>query len=240
MQSVIRNLLFIAWGGSIGAMARYGVANSIYAWLGREFPYGTLVVNVTGSFLMGLLTELMLQRFAVSTDLRAAVLVGFIGAYTTFSTFSLETFFLLEAGAYLRGVANVVVSVGLCLTAIWLGQLLGRSALDGAPLKPALPWGAILILLTGWCLVYALTVLLGLLAAAIRLVPQMQLLAWVGLMGLASVASTLWMGWRVLEGEIEVGTIGFLFGLNSLLAGAAIWSAVKIGEWLWQRALSLS
>ena len=94
----MNQLIAIAAGGSIGALARFWVANAIYDLLGRGFPHGTLLVNVSGSFLMGLLTELMLQRFALTAEYRAAILVGFLGAYTTFSTFAIETLYLFEQG----------------------------------------------------------------------------------------------------------------------------------------------
>jgi CrcB protein len=103
------------------------VSSGIYQWLGRGFPYGTLVVNVIGSFMLGLLTEsLMQQRITITFEYRAAILVGFIGAFTTFSTFSLETFYLLEQGNLSKAAFNVFVSVTACLLAIWLGLLCGR------------------------------------------------------------------------------------------------------------------
>ena len=89
-------LLAIALGGSLGAVTRFLAANSVSGWLGREFPHGTLFVNVFGSFLMGLLSELLLLRFAVAAEYQAAVLVGFLGAFTTFSTFALETLRLYQ------------------------------------------------------------------------------------------------------------------------------------------------
>lgn len=87
----MNQIIAIALGGSVDAVTRFLVANGIYAWLSRSFPHGTLFVNVSGSFLMGFLTALMLQRFAVAMEYRAAILVGFLGAYTTFSTFELES-----------------------------------------------------------------------------------------------------------------------------------------------------
>ena len=126
----MNQLLAIAFGGSLGAVLRYLVSTGIYQWLGRGFPYGTLVVNVIGSFLIGLLTEsLVLQRVAISQEYRAAILVGFIGAFTTFSTFSLETLYLLEQGSLGKAALNTVISVFACLLAVWLGLWCGRALL---------------------------------------------------------------------------------------------------------------
>jgi CrcB protein len=116
----------IALGGAAGALGRYWVSLTAHSVLGTAFPYGTLTVNVVGSFLMGLLSILLLERVVAAPELRAFILVGFLGAFTTFSTFSLETFHLFLEGAYLKSFINVVVSVFICLTAVWLGMLLGR------------------------------------------------------------------------------------------------------------------
>lgn len=123
----MNQLIVIAMGGAFGAVMRFLVSTGLYQWLGRGFPYGTLLVNIVGSFLMGLLSEtLILQRITIALDYRSAILVGFIGAFTTFSTFSLETFYLLEQGQIEKALLNVVISVGSCLFAIWLGLLCGR------------------------------------------------------------------------------------------------------------------
>lgn len=124
----MNQLIAIALGGSFGAVLRFLVSSGVYQWLGREFPYGTLAVNVVGSFLLGLLTEaLIVQRIAIAHDYRAAILIGFIGAFTTFSTFSLETVNLLEQGYYLRSLTNILVSVCACLLAVWLGLFCSRA-----------------------------------------------------------------------------------------------------------------
>lgn len=119
-------LIAIASGGAIGAVARFLVSNQVYAWFGRGFPYGTLVVNVLGSLLMGLLSVWFLERSIADPLWRAAVLVGFLGAFTTFSTFSLETFVLIENGELLRAVVNMLASVSVCVVSVWVGVTLAR------------------------------------------------------------------------------------------------------------------
>ena len=122
----MKALIFIAMGGAIGAVLRYGASLGVYSLMGRGFPYGTLFVNVTGSLLMGLLGVMMLERFNIGPEWRAAVLVGVLGSFTTFSTFSIETLNLLEQGDVMRAVVNIVLSVLVCLAAVWFGVLIGR------------------------------------------------------------------------------------------------------------------
>ena len=105
---------------------RYGASLGVYSLLGRGFPYGTLFVNVTGSLLMGVLSIVMLERFNVGPEWRAAILVGLLGSFTTFSTFSLETLNLLEQGDVMRAMVNIALSVIVCLAAVWLGIIIGR------------------------------------------------------------------------------------------------------------------
>ncbi len=106
---------------------RYLTSTGVHAVLGRGFPYGTLVVNVLGSLLMGVLTILMLERLSIGPEWRAGFLIGVLGAFTTFSTFSMETLNLIEQGDWFKALANVFLSTGLCLLAVWLGVLMGRS-----------------------------------------------------------------------------------------------------------------
>lgn len=119
-------ILAVAIGGAVGALARHGVSTAVVEALGPRFPLGTLVVNVAGSFAMGWLFALFTGRMDVSPELRLLVTTGLLGAFTTFSTFSIETLVLLQAGRWVAGAANVLLSVALCLGAAWLGTLVVR------------------------------------------------------------------------------------------------------------------
>ncbi len=119
-------VLTIAAGGALGALMRFWVSSGVYAMLGRGFPYGTLAVNVLGSFVMGFLYILFLERMSVSPEWRAALLIGFLGAFTTFSTFSIETLNLIEQADYAKAGLNMILSVAACLFACWGGLILGR------------------------------------------------------------------------------------------------------------------
>jgi len=119
-------LLAIALGGALGAVLRYLVATTVQRVAGPAFPLGTLTVNVVGSLLMGMLFVMLVERAVVGPEWRAAVLVGVLGAFTTFSTFSMETFNLMAEGRMLAAAVNMVASVAACLAAVWLGVALGR------------------------------------------------------------------------------------------------------------------
>jgi CrcB protein len=114
-------LLVIAAGGALGAVMRFGVSNAVYAVTGRDFPYGTLTVNILGSLLMGALYVLLVERLTEAAEWRGFLLIGVLGAFTTFSTFSIETLALFENGEHLRALANMFFSVSLCVMATWLG-----------------------------------------------------------------------------------------------------------------------
>jgi CrcB protein len=123
---VIGRWLAIACGGAAGALLRYWVAAGVQRWSGHGFPYGTLAVNASGSLLMGLLYVFLIERADLGLQYRALLLVGLLGAFTTFSSFSIETLQLLEAGEVAAAVANVLLSVTLCLALCWCGLMLGR------------------------------------------------------------------------------------------------------------------
>lgn len=120
-------LFLIGLGGFFGALARYGVSLWIGQNWGRNFPLGTLVVNVTGCFLIGLLMPLLTVKFMASPHLRLFLTIGFLGAYTTFSTFEYETGALLTDGEWLFATLNVFLSVLIGFAALKMGEALARS-----------------------------------------------------------------------------------------------------------------
>lgn len=117
--------LAVAIGGATGACLRYGVNELVMNVLGKSFPFGTLLVNILGSFVLGWLYALFSSGVLAVSPWRALVAIGLIGAFTTFSTFSLDTVLLLEQGDWLKAIANVFLNVLLCLTLAWLGLKLG-------------------------------------------------------------------------------------------------------------------
>jgi CrcB protein len=122
----MRQLLAIAAGGGVGALLRYWVSTGTHAVLGRGFPYGTFTVNVLGSLMMGFLYVWLLDRIVTGPVLRAFLLIGLLGGFTTFSTFSIESLNLIEAGQILKAFVNVLLSVTVCITATGLGVLIAR------------------------------------------------------------------------------------------------------------------
>jgi CrcB protein len=118
--------LLIVMGGGAGSLTRYVVANAIATRMASRFPWGTVVVNVTGCFLIGLIAAVLTERANLSPNWRFALVIGFLGGYTTFSSFEWETFGLVRDGAFWLGLANVIGSVTFGYAAVWLGALLAR------------------------------------------------------------------------------------------------------------------
>jgi CrcB protein len=121
--------LWIAIGSAAGGMARYFCSGVAARWIGEAFPWGTLFVNIVGSFIIGFVAVLTAPdgRFFIGSTARTFIMVGFCGGYTTFSSFSLQTLTLLNDGEYLYAGANVLLSVLLCMLAVWLGSVAANS-----------------------------------------------------------------------------------------------------------------
>ncbi len=119
-------VLAIGIGGAIGSLLRFWMSTWVHTFAGRGFPYGTLAVNVLGCLVMGALFVLFTERLSDNSVLRAGVLIGVLGGFTTFSSFSIETFNLFDQGAYLKAVANMAASLALCVGGTWLGVIIGR------------------------------------------------------------------------------------------------------------------
>lgn len=120
-------LILVGIGGFLGAVARYLVDGWVSRATSGTFPFGTLVINVSGSFVLGLLFALAIERAALPGEVRAPVMIGFLGAYTTFSTWMLESWRMIEDGAMLTALANLGGSLVLGLIAVVLGLVLGRA-----------------------------------------------------------------------------------------------------------------
>jgi CrcB protein len=117
--------LAIAVGGAIGACLRFAISEWMLHLFGRAFPFGTLLVNILGSFVIGLLYGLFITEQLAPNPWRIFIGIGVLGAFTTFSTFSMDTVLLLQQGAWFKAGANVVLNLVLCLTLAWLGLKLG-------------------------------------------------------------------------------------------------------------------
>lgn len=132
-MQTLTTYFIIAIGGALGTIARYGL--SVLALpISRNLPVGTLVINVVGSFIIGFFGTLTLShgKFPLSEDARLFVMVGLCGGFTTFSSFSLQTLDLLRGGAYVRAMANVVLSVVLCIGAVAVGHIIASHYNAGA------------------------------------------------------------------------------------------------------------
>jgi len=119
-------ILLIGVGGFLGAIGRFYVSKGTMALIGSKIPYGTLAVNVIGSFLLGLVFVLSVEKLVISDNMRMLIAVGFLGAFTTFSTFSVETLYLIEDGAYASAFIYIASNLVLSLVAAFLGMWLGR------------------------------------------------------------------------------------------------------------------
>jgi fluoride exporter len=132
---MISTYLWVAVGGALGSMARFWLAAFVAAILGPQFPWGTILINISGSFIIGFFATFTGPggRFVTSFNTRAFVMVGICGGFTTFSAFSLQTLDLARESRWLQAGGNIVISVVFCLLAVWLGHLLATAMLPAAP-----------------------------------------------------------------------------------------------------------
>lgn len=126
MTVTLTQLALVAGGGAIGSVLRFLTSSSVQRFTNTDFPFGTLSVNVIGSLLMGFLYIILVERSSMSMEWRALLLIGLLGGFTTFSSFSIETMNLLEQALFGKMAINIVASVATCLFATWLGMKLGR------------------------------------------------------------------------------------------------------------------
>jgi fluoride exporter len=125
----MNHMLLVAIGGALGSVCRYLVGLWALRQFGPNFPWGTLTVNVAGSFAIGLLAELIVRRYDASPEMRLLLITGVLGGFTTFSAFSLDVITLFERGAALAGATYVLASVAISLGAVFAGLALGRAML---------------------------------------------------------------------------------------------------------------
>jgi len=118
--------MLVMFGGALGSATRYAVGTAINVRVGPRFPLGTIVINITGSFLIGFLMILLTERLQLNPNWRLLLVVGFLGGYTTFSSFEFETYQAIRDGGNWIGLANVVASVVLGFAGVWLGATLAR------------------------------------------------------------------------------------------------------------------
>jgi CrcB protein len=119
--------LLILLGGGVGSLSRYLVGTAIVTRYGMRLPIvGTMTINLTGSFLIGLMMTLITERFGANSNLRPLLVIGFLGGYTTFSSFEWETYSAIRDGGFWVGIFNIVGSVTLGYAAVWLGAMMAR------------------------------------------------------------------------------------------------------------------
>jgi len=123
-MKIMTMYIFIALGGATGACLRYFLSQLMLQWFGKGFPFGTLLVNIVGSFFLGFLYSLLEHGQLEAALWRTTIGIGFLGALTTFSTFSVDTLMLFQQGLWLKAALNVTLNILCCLFAAWLGTQL--------------------------------------------------------------------------------------------------------------------
>jgi CrcB protein len=123
---MLAKVILLSVGGAIGALLRYGLGGAVYKITGTHFPFGTLAVNVIGCLLIGFLGVLHQEKFLFGPNMRLFLMIGILGAFTTFSSFGYETWELVKASEWLKAGLNVVLSVVLSFAGLWVGVIIGR------------------------------------------------------------------------------------------------------------------
>jgi fluoride exporter len=126
-RAAVMKYLLVGAGGFLGAIARFWLGGYVYDRLGTRFPYGTFVVNCSGCFAIGIIMAILTERVHLHANWRYLVPIGFIGAYTTFSTFEYETLMSFREGAFVTGFLNVFLSVVVGFIFVWLGMICGKA-----------------------------------------------------------------------------------------------------------------
>nr|WP_272211279.1 fluoride efflux transporter CrcB [Marinicella sp. W31]MDC2877165.1 fluoride efflux transporter CrcB [Marinicella sp. W31] len=126
MPNIVSHALLVAAGGALGSVGRYLIGVFAIRLWGTNFPWGTFVVNIVGSLLIGLLVEAVARALNQSAEMRMFIVTGFLGGFTTFSSFSLDAMNLIERGDFMPAIAYVAASVGLALIAVFAGLAIGR------------------------------------------------------------------------------------------------------------------
>lgn len=233
----MNQIIAVALGGAFGAVFRWFISAGVEQWLGRGFPYGTLAVNVIGSFLIGLLVDaLLLQRVALSLEYRAAILIGLLGSLTTFSTFSLDTWYLIEQGQLSKAWLNIALSVVSCIFAVWLGLMLSKALFLYAGgsltwLGGVYPYALLTINVLG-------ALLLGLVATLLlnktNLAGEYGLAIQFILIGIFITASSLYLALYFIEQGYTFTSHGnsIIVTLlsNSAFCGCALWAGMLIAK----------
>jgi CrcB protein len=233
----MNQVIAVALGGSFGAVLRFFISTGVYQWLGRDFPYGTLAVNVLGSFLIGLMTEaLILERVALSMEYRSAILIGLFGSLTTFSTFSLESLYLIEQGQFIKASLNIFISVLTCILAVWIGLLVGKvlfTHLTGSVrwMGWFIPYGLLIINAIGAFLIgFVCTVLL----TKTSLLMEYGIAFSIILIGTFITLSSLYLVHYFFEQsysfESHLRSISAAIASNIMICGAVLWLGLLLGR----------
>jgi len=125
-------ILYLAVAGALGTVSRYLLSGGVYRLMGSDFAYGTLCVNILGSFVIGLIMQVGINTDVIPRSLMVVITTGFLGAFTTFSAFSYETISYVENGVWVMAAINIIANVVICLLATWAGITVGKMAFGGA------------------------------------------------------------------------------------------------------------